>query len=58
MDDAVEMAAKIARTAELNRPGVVLLSPGCASYDAYTSYVARGDDFIRSVNTLREGAPQ
>ena len=58
MDVAVRMAAEMARDADLDRPGVVLLSPGCASYDAYTSYVARGDDFIRSVNTLREGAPQ
>jgi UDP-N-acetylmuramoylalanine--D-glutamate ligase len=35
------------------RPGdVVLLAPACASFDAYTGYAARGDDFVRIVNEL------
>ncbi len=44
MDDAVRLAAGRARPGD-----VVLLSPGCASFDAYTGYAARGDDFARAV---------
>jgi UDP-N-acetylmuramoylalanine--D-glutamate ligase len=47
MHDAV-LAAR-----DLAHPGdVVLLSPGCASFDAYESYAARGDDFAREVQQL------
>jgi UDP-N-acetylmuramoylalanine--D-glutamate ligase len=31
---------------------IVLLSPACASFDMYESYVHRGDDFINSVKQL------
>jgi UDP-N-acetylmuramoylalanine--D-glutamate ligase len=35
------------------RPGdVVLLSPGCASFDHYASFEERGDDFRRAVEQL------
>lgn len=34
--------------------GSVLLSPGCASLDMYTSYAARGDDFARCVREMTE----
>ena len=44
MDDAVRLAARRAEPGD-----VVLLSPGCASFDAYTGYGARGDDFARAV---------
>jgi UDP-N-acetylmuramoylalanine--D-glutamate ligase len=54
MHDAVEQAAA------LTRPGdVVLLSPACASFDAYPNYSARGDDFATEVRALiarRKGA--
>jgi UDP-N-acetylmuramoylalanine-D-glutamate ligase len=30
----------------------VLLSPGCASFDWYSGYGQRGDDFVRAVREL------
>jgi UDP-N-acetylmuramoylalanine--D-glutamate ligase len=47
MDDAVRQAAAAARPGD-----AVLLSPGCASFDWYGSYAARGDDFARAVAGL------
>lgn len=47
MDDAVTRAACLARSGD-----VVVLSPGCASYDWYGSYVERGDDFTRAVQEV------
>ena len=45
MDEAVELAATAAE------PGTaVLLSPACASFDGYSGYAARGEDFARVVN--------
>jgi UDP-N-acetylmuramoylalanine--D-glutamate ligase len=44
MEDAVEQAA-----ARADRGDAVLLSPGCASFDWYSSYAARGEDFARIV---------
>ncbi|MEJ7585201.1 MAG: UDP-N-acetylmuramoyl-L-alanine--D-glutamate ligase [Acidimicrobiales bacterium] len=44
MDDAVAAAGALARPGD-----VVLLSPGCASFDWYRSYRERGDDFARAV---------
>lgn len=52
MDDAVAAAAAMAE------PGTaVLLSPGCASFDWYPSYAARGDDFQRAVRAHLEQQP-
>ncbi|MBV9660104.1 MAG: UDP-N-acetylmuramoyl-L-alanine--D-glutamate ligase [Acidimicrobiales bacterium] len=51
MDEAVQLAAQMARPGDS-----VLLSPGCASFDWYLSYAARGDDFAAAVRThLRKG---
>ena len=52
MADAVEQAGRLARPGD-----VVLLSPGCASFDWYPDggYPARGDDFRRLVHERLEG---
>ena len=51
MDDAVRAAAAAARAGD-----VVLLAPGCASFDRYGSYAERGADFARAVaRTLGPG---
>jgi UDP-N-acetylmuramoylalanine--D-glutamate ligase len=47
MHDAVERAAELARSDD-----AVLLSPACASFDWYSSYAERGDDFTREVTAL------
>lgn len=47
---SMEEAVRAAR--DLARPGdTVLLSPGCASFDWYSSYAERGDDFAREVRS-------
>ncbi|HEX2057641.1 MAG TPA: UDP-N-acetylmuramoyl-L-alanine--D-glutamate ligase [Actinomycetota bacterium] len=49
-------AAVAAARARAVAGGSVLLAPGCASLDMYTSYAARGDDFARCVREIMEGA--
>ncbi len=39
--------------AESEEGGVVVLSPGAASFDMYKNYKERGDDFVRNVKKLR-----
>jgi UDP-N-acetylmuramoylalanine--D-glutamate ligase len=47
---APSMDEAVARAGDIARPGdVVLLAPGCASFDWYRSYAERGDDFARAV---------
>ncbi len=52
MREAVHHAAEHARSGD-----TVLLSPGCASFDWYPSYAARGDDFAAEVRALVEVQP-
>jgi UDP-N-acetylmuramoylalanine--D-glutamate ligase len=48
MKDAVLKAFQAAAPGD-----VVLLSPGCASFDMYDNYAQRGDDFRKAVNKLK-----
>lgn len=53
---ATSMQEAVGRAADMARPGdVVILSPGCASYDWYANYAERGDHFA-SVVAERLGA--
>jgi UDP-N-acetylmuramoylalanine--D-glutamate ligase len=50
------LEAAVARAAEVARPGeVVLLAPGCASFDQFTSYAERGERFAAAVRALPGG---
>jgi len=49
MDDAVDLAAGLAAR---HQAQTVLLSPGCSSYDMFTSYTHRGDAFRSAVAAL------
>ena len=51
MEDAVTTAFRDAEPDD-----VVLLSPGCASFDWYNSYAERGDDFRSAVKKLKKRA--
>ncbi len=52
---AVDMKDAVAQAVEAASPGdVVLLSPGCASFDMFESYAMRGDAFKKAVSGIDE----
>lgn len=52
--DTGAMDEVVARAAEFAVPGdVVLLAPGCASWDMFTDYAARGEAFAAAVRSRR-----
>jgi UDP-N-acetylmuramoylalanine--D-glutamate ligase len=49
MEEAVDAAFQAARAGD-----AVLLSPACASYDMFRSYVHRGEVFVEVVRALKK----
>ena len=48
MADAVKQAYRV-----VSPDNVILLSPGCASFDMYDNYVQRGEDFKKTVKNFK-----
>ncbi len=53
IEHAQSMQEAVNKAYNSTEPGdMVLLSPGCASFDLYKSYAHRGEDFVKCVNTI------
>jgi UDP-N-acetylmuramoylalanine--D-glutamate ligase len=48
MADAVKQAYRV-----VSPDNVILLSPGCASFDMYDNYAQRGEDFRKAVKNFK-----
>jgi UDP-N-acetylmuramoylalanine--D-glutamate ligase len=48
MADAVKQAYRV-----VSPDNVILLSPGCASFDMYDNYAQRGEDFRKAVENFK-----
>ncbi|MBW2258906.1 MAG: UDP-N-acetylmuramoyl-L-alanine--D-glutamate ligase, partial [Deltaproteobacteria bacterium] len=48
LDEAVCLADQAARPGD-----IVLLSPGCSSFDQFTDYAERGEAFVKAVEALK-----
>ncbi len=53
LEDAVAVASQVARPGD-----VVLLSPGCTSFDAFKDFAERGDRFRELVKNLKPNMPE
>lgn len=53
LPEAVELAASVAAVGD-----IVLLSPGCSSFDMFRDYAHRGEEFQKCVNQLEERSKQ
>lgn len=57
--EAGSMADAVGSAAEMALPGdSVVLSPGCTSFDWYSSYAERGEDFAHHVRTMVRASRQ
>ncbi len=57
-EDFDTLAAAVTAAAARARPGeVVLLAPGCASFDMFRDFEDRGDQFRRLTRTLAGASP-
>ncbi|HET9298825.1 MAG TPA: UDP-N-acetylmuramoyl-L-alanine--D-glutamate ligase [Candidatus Polarisedimenticolaceae bacterium] len=53
LEDCGTVQAAVRTAAQTAGPGeIVLLAPGCASFDQYRNFEERGDDFARAVTAL------
>jgi len=53
VEEVTDMQAAVERAVSLSKPGqVVLLAPGCASFDMFSGYAERGRVFTRLVRSL------